>query len=329
MLTNGKYVLKPMQNGSRGLREAEFYERLLKITETDASVGALFPGYFGVVQTEGGSKRLKAAVNTHDLPAGATWLKLQDMTAGFHKPCVADIKLGTRTWSPGSSNRKRDKAIARYPHQLLAGYRFTGMRVFTSRPETGCLPSTSPAVVKNRKCEGSELQQLAPLDSADSGSDQTASAKSQNCLLLHRRHFGRKLGHLEGSRGWFDFLFDGQRLRFEVIPHLLSQLRQVQTWLSSQEHFEFYSSSLLVVYDADGPPDAVRVRLIDFAHAKHRPQVVCDHPPQRGDRGTLVGIQNLITCLQELQERQDVAVGLPGAVPLTVCAVPETPQSAR
>jgi len=316
MLTDGKHVLKPMQNSSRGLREAAFYETVESLAEAQPQLRSLFPAYYGVVQSGDEASRLSRAAKNNELPSGASWLKLQDLTAGFNRPCVADVKLGTRTWSPGSSDRKRRKAIARYPHQLVAGYRFTGMRVFTSCEASACLPSNHAAVLKNRKLEGSELQAV---------STHNDSQPSDQCVLLHRRQYGRSLGHLHGMQGWLDFLSDGQQVRWECIPALLLQLRDMQTWLRQQRRFEFYSSSLLIVYDADGPADSVVVRLIDFAHAKDMPAAETANPAAqpKGDRGTLVGIQNLIASLEALQAVQGSDKVVSSNVNIVVCE-PET-----
>ena len=295
MLTNGQYVLKPMQNSSRGVREATFYETVEALAKQEPELRSIFPAYYGVVQSRDAASNLNRAAESNELPADASWLKLQDLTAGLSRPCIADIKLGTRTWSPGSSDRKRRKAIARYPEQLVTGYRFTGMRVATNCTTSACLAPSSETVLQNRLKEGSELQLCSALE----------SSTPHACVTLHRRLYGRTLGHLHGAQGWLDFLHDGRSVRWDVVPHILSQLKQVQAWLQRQRRFEFYSSSLLVVYDGAGPPESALVRLIDFAHAKDNLHgSAAAAPSRKGDRGTLVGIQNLISSLEVLQGMQ-------------------------
>ena len=50
---------------------------------------------------------------------------------------------------------------------------------------------------------------------------------------------------------------------------VVAQLRSLEAWFRRQREFQFYSASVLILYegDATGSEDAyVRVRLVDFAH---------------------------------------------------------------
>ena len=62
---------------------------------------------------------------TGDAPAMMT---IEDVTAGFRAPCVADLKMGTQTWQPGCSAEYRARKLAQDAACTTAthGFRFSG-----------------------------------------------------------------------------------------------------------------------------------------------------------------------------------------------------------
>ena len=279
MLSNGHQVLKPMQTGQRGLREATFYDYVATGPASQAAPGRFLPAYHGVVHPCDTPRAVSCSHGgSVDAPAGASWLHLDDVTAGMARPCVMDVKLGCVSWSPGSSPRKRAKAVRRYPNQLVAGYRFTGMEVH--RNDAMSLPPVPPSAIASvRAGEGSEV-----------------AATAFGTLTRHRRGFGRALHHAHMEQGWCEFLFDGQRVRTELLVPLRAQVGEILQWFETQEAYSFFSSSLLIAYDAeDASAESLTVRLIDFAHVQ--PRAMGDGP----DTCTLVGLQNIAACLSRLE----------------------------
>ena len=75
---------------------------------------------------------------------------------------------------------------------------------------------------------------------------------------------------------------------------MCAELRGLVACLEKQEQYQFYSSSLLFVYDGDqdhGKGNAVQLKLIDFAHVQYRRQ---------RDDGLLFGCQKALAILEAL-----------------------------
>ena len=55
---------------------------------------------------------------------------LDDLTFGYDKPSVIDLKIGTQTWEEDASKEKIERESKKYPLQRTFGFRLTGMRVY-------------------------------------------------------------------------------------------------------------------------------------------------------------------------------------------------------
>lgn len=55
---------------------------------------------------------------------------LDDLTFGYDKPSVIDLKIGTETWEEDASKEKIERESKKYPLQRKLGFRLTGMRVY-------------------------------------------------------------------------------------------------------------------------------------------------------------------------------------------------------
>ena len=64
------------------------------------------------------------------LDNGHSYMCLEDLTQGFVKPNVMDVKLGTQTFEPDAPPDKRLRELAKYPQQAEFGVRIVGMRVY-------------------------------------------------------------------------------------------------------------------------------------------------------------------------------------------------------
>ncbi|XP_029384312.1 inositol polyphosphate multikinase isoform X2 [Echeneis naucrates] len=58
------------------------------------------------------------------------YLKLEDVTRHFVKPCIMDVKLGQRSYDPFASQEKREQQIRKYPLMEEIGFLVLGMRVY-------------------------------------------------------------------------------------------------------------------------------------------------------------------------------------------------------
>lgn len=61
--------------------------------------------------------------------ASDLYLKLEDVTRHFVKPCIMDVKLGQRSYDPFASQEKREQQIRKYPLMEEIGFLVLGMRV--------------------------------------------------------------------------------------------------------------------------------------------------------------------------------------------------------
>ena len=82
------FVLKPVQENKRGQREVEFFKTVASSTDPAVRVFADFiPQFHGVnKKTKNGKEK--------------TFLMMENLTSNFSKPCIMDVKIGTRTWGP-------------------------------------------------------------------------------------------------------------------------------------------------------------------------------------------------------------------------------------
>lgn len=104
------------------------------------------------------------------------------------------------------------------------------------------------------------------------------------------------------------FLFDGERVRTELIPSILEELQRIISVIEDPSSpYRFYTSSLLFIYEGDQAAAAahperplVQLKIIDFAHA-----VPKSHKDGEGDDGFLFGLRNLVILFQNIAARHD------------------------
>lgn len=73
-------------------------------------------------------------INENNIPYFLTdlYLKLEDVTRRFVKPCIMDVKLGQQSYDPFASHEKREQQIRKYPLMEEIGFLVLGMRVSES-----------------------------------------------------------------------------------------------------------------------------------------------------------------------------------------------------
>ncbi|TKS90286.1 Inositol polyphosphate multikinase [Collichthys lucidus] len=111
-------VLKQLQPPPRGPREMQFYSMVYAEDCSDPCLLELqnhLPKYYG-------------AWSSPDSP-NDLYLKLEDVTRHFVKPCIMDVKLGQRSYDPFASQEKREQQIRKYPLMEEIGFLVLGMRV--------------------------------------------------------------------------------------------------------------------------------------------------------------------------------------------------------
>ncbi|CAK6966744.1 inositol polyphosphate multikinase [Scomber scombrus] len=112
-------VLKQLQPPPRGPREMQFYSMVYAEDCCDPCLLQLqnhLPKYYGTWSSPD---------SPNDL-----YLKLEDVTRRFVKPCIMDVKLGQRSYDPFASQEKREQQIRKYPLMEEIGFLVLGMRVY-------------------------------------------------------------------------------------------------------------------------------------------------------------------------------------------------------
>ena len=98
-------LLKPVQAPPRGRRELDFYKKMNSSKDpTDIRLKRCIPEFFGVEKV--------GFIN--GITVTEEFLILRDITEGFSRPAIMDIKIGSRTWGPDASAKKQLQENAKY-----------------------------------------------------------------------------------------------------------------------------------------------------------------------------------------------------------------------
>lgn len=186
-----------------------------------------------------------------------TFIVLNDITRGMKKPCVMDVKIGLQTWEPGCSEKKKKDENAKYK-ECKEQWSF-------------CIPGFQVYDLLN-----STLEQPRKYD----------------------KEFGKRLDPKKVISVFKTFLnFNSGYLGLDqLVQSFIVQLDHIRRYFQTQKHYHFYSSSVLLAYDAETLTNdkdtypVLRVSLIDFAHVT----------PANGqiDLNYLQGITNLWTLFR-------------------------------
>ncbi|KAM6951587.1 inositol polyphosphate multikinase [Aplochiton taeniatus] len=112
-------VLKQLQPPPRGPRELQFYSTVYAGDCCDPCLLELqnyLPKYLGT---------WSSPEKPNDL-----YLKLEDVTRRFRKPCIMDVKIGQQSYDPFASKEKREQETRKYPLLEEIGFLVLGMRVY-------------------------------------------------------------------------------------------------------------------------------------------------------------------------------------------------------
>ena len=228
---------KPLQAGARGVRERAFYKRIEHERRTSPSFAArhapflaALPRFHGVVEEAAGAGESEAGgPSTTSTPC----LVLEDAAAPFTCPCIADLKVGARTWYPGASAadtvkwRAKDAATT----QARLGWKVCGLRAWVEKGEGG-----GRAWWRLTKAE---CKALSPEGAA---------------AALVAFAGGQAEGVYGGPSG------------------AAAQARAVAAWAEGQSDFALHSASVLLLFEGD-PASAASsglrpsLRVVDFAHS--------------------------------------------------------------
>lgn len=240
MFTDSKgRFYKPFQGGLRAARELAFYVAVYPKPDSKPT-GPARP----VTAEEAGDEVAGPPAAAEDVAGlqpfispcygtvehdGRSFLVMEDICAGYDKPCVLDVKLGFKSVYDWAEQSYLDKNIPKDKEttQATVGFRISGAQVYKQK---------EGEMHKTDRQWGKTLT----ADTMDSAFQLFASNGAISAEQLYR-----------GSGGF------------------LEQLRKLEAWAISQSSFQFYQASVLLVYEgtaADVASSNIKVRLIDFAH---------------------------------------------------------------
>ncbi|KAF3909877.1 hypothetical protein ABW21_db0206763 [Orbilia brochopaga] len=248
---------------------------------------------------------------TSDAPAATpakkpleTSIVLSNLTYGFTRPCVLDVKLGAQLWDDEAPLEKRARLddVANATTSRPLGMRIAGMKVWKG---------------------------------ASTSSTGTATSVVKDGYEIYDKNYGRTFTAETALAGFQDYLFKGELSEAQskiIAGRFAAKVAQILDVLEHQES-RMYSASLLFVYEGDidaldqallieeqkepgkgtlaeaehdededeeeedenaPPPKKIEdLKIIDFAHASWT-------PGEGPDSNSIHGVKSVLALLQKL-----------------------------
>ncbi|KAF1846603.1 SAICAR synthase-like protein [Cucurbitaria berberidis CBS 394.84] len=267
------------------------YMGQLSLSANESAVPAVESG---TIQTADGTvERLhgkKLATELH--------IVLENITHGFKKPNVLDLKLGAQLWDDAAKPEKRARldAVSNVTTSGSLGFRIAGMRTYKGTPV--------PDIPE-------ELKEFVEVD-------------KEGGYWVYNKMYGRKFSATDVTEGFDTYVFPGSKTEAEhdrareVLAYFLGEVKDILEVFEGKES-RMYSASILLVYegdveeyaktkqtlrsaqpeeddDDDNLPQLAAVKMIDFAHATWT-------PGQGPDENALKGIRSTAKILKELLDK--------------------------
>ncbi|CAL1359462.1 unnamed protein product [Linum trigynum] len=253
---------KPLQGDERGSKEMSFYTSFSSNTRVPEHIRRFFPVFHGtqLVEASDGSGRKPHLV-------------LEDVTSGQFKPCVMDIKIGSRTWYSESSEDYIQRCLKKdmETSSLSLGFRISGLQVYGNKESEVWKPERKVV----QKLDADEVRLVLKRFVS---SDPSPDLESNPDCCYASSVYG-------GSTG------------------ILAQLLELKAWFEDQTTYHFNSCSVLMLYEKKpllpkkGGSSAAEVKLIDFAHVTEGKGVI--------DHNFLGGLCSFIKFISEILTNPD------------------------
>ena len=294
-------VLKPMVKRRLFIRELRLYERMKENEDSCRPVlpEAFVPNYSGLVlvQTSRTGQEKSSAENYFPQKYLQNALRnflslifvpellfmneyveknllphlvLDDLASNYISPCVIDIKMGQQTYEPNAKSSKKMREIRKCPHQVITGFRITGMKVFDVTNSTystedkqfgrSVTPSNAAKALRKFFWNGVVVRTDVIL---------SVIQQLEEILIWFKRQTGL---HFYCSS--LLIVYDGS---IAVSKEAIVRVADLKT---------LHRNAI--------DTDLVKVKMIDFAHTLPSPV------PQIPDHGYILGISNLIDKLRQI-----------------------------
>ncbi|ORY09667.1 inositol polyphosphate kinase-domain-containing protein [Clohesyomyces aquaticus] len=252
----------------------------------------------GMIQTANGIERLHGRKLDTEMH-----IVLENITHGFKKPNVLDLKLGAQLWDEAAKPEKRARLdeVSSNTTSGSLGFRIAGMRTYMgeSVPEIG------------------------------DGLKEYVEQVDESSFWVFNKMYGRKFNTKDIVEGFVAYVLPTSKSKVEleraeeVLEYFLDQVTDIQKVFESKES-RMYSASILLVFEGDldeyaktkktvaaaarkevtgedddddeDLPKLAAVKMIDFAHATW-------HPGQGPDENALRGIRSTATILKDLLDQ--------------------------
>uniref|UniRef100_A0A5B7BDG2 Inositol polyphosphate multikinase n=1 Tax=Davidia involucrata TaxID=16924 RepID=A0A5B7BDG2_DAVIN len=251
---------KPLQSDERGSDEVAFYTSFSSNTRIPDHIRRFFPVFYGTQLLEASDG---SGLHPH--------LVLQDLVSKHLNPSIMDVKIGSRTWPPESSEDYIKKCLKkdRESTSLALGFRISGLQIYGSKESGYWKPEKK--LIQKFSAEDVRLF-LRKFVSSNASADSDLEPDCSFASVVYG-----------GSTG------------------ILAQLLELKAWLEDQTIFHFYSCSVLLVYENElalkGSSSGAEVKLVDFAHVLEGRGVI--------DHNFLGGLCSLIKFISEILTTPD------------------------
>lgn len=145
----------------------------------------------------------------------------------MQEPCIIDLKMGRRTWDPLASAEKKTAEDGKYVNcKTTVGFCVPGFQTFHI--------ANDGAYKKYGKEYGKKLNENTVKEGETKQMTNELAIKNQKFIHTALRLF------LNADSG----------LNRQLVTQILTSLWAIQKFMQTQKAFKFYSSSILIVYDA-------------------------------------------------------------------------------
>lgn len=212
---------------------------------------------------------------------GALYFAMRDVCAGMRRPCVADVKIGSQMWAPGSSSRKVLADEGKCSMQRATGFRITAMQVWRTKAtdkgseEWQCsrygrgfcfalTPATALQALRFFFAARAKPMPRMRAGSAPAPASSSSARPAQPSACLRSASIGRTEAtsshglHADVRRGKAPEADAvgrqpalGAPLRREAAAELAARAALCADWCARASPWHLYGSSILLAYDAD------------------------------------------------------------------------------